>query len=146
METRMVAREIECGVLERSDGSVFVAEPGEIIPTNRHTFYDYDAKYLDENGALLGVPADLAPALAAQVKEQARRVYDLVGCRGMARVDFFLTEENEFVVNEVNTIPGFTHASMFPRVMDASGMMLPSVVEHLIGSAQRGFEDDAELN
>ena len=144
LEARMVAREIECGVLERSDGLVFVAEPGEIVPTNRYAFYNYDAKYLDENGALLRVPADLPPALASRAKEGARRVFDLVGCQGMARVDFFLTEDNELVVNEVNTIPGFTHASMFPRVMEASKLAMPIVVGELIEVARRNFHSGDE--
>ena len=141
-ESRMVGREIECGLLERSDGTVFAAEPGEIIPTNRHAFYDYDAKYLDENGALLRVPAALPPPLTAEIKRQACRVFDLIGCRGMARVDFFLTQDDEIVVNEINTIPGFTHISMFPRVLEASGIGLPTIVDELIASAQRSFTDE----
>ena len=140
-ETRMVGREIECGLLERPDGSILASEAGEIIPTNRHAFYDYDAKYLDENGALLRVPAELPSAVTAEVKRQACQVFELIGCRGMARVDFFLTRDDELVVNEINTIPGFTHISMFPRALEASGIGLPTIVDELIASALRIFGD-----
>lgn len=139
LEARIAGREIECGVLERPDGSLFVAEPGEVIPTNRHAFYNYDAKYLDENGALLRVPAALSPALATELERQARQVFELVGCRGMARVDFFLTPDDEIFVNEINTIPGFTSISMFPRVLKASGIGLPTIIDELIAVARKRF-------
>ena len=142
-ETRMVGREIECGLLEQQDGSVFVSEPGEIIPSNRHAFYDFDAKYLDENGALLRVPAALSPTLTDEIKRQAYHVFKLIGCCGMARVDFFLTQNDEVVVNEINTIPGFTHISMYPRVLKASGIELSTIVDELIASAHRRFADVA---
>src|SRR5205085_1336810 len=100
-------REVECGVLEGEDGALAASVPGEIIPTNRHAFYTYEAKYLDRDGAELKVPADLPRAVAKRVQDMSLQAFRALGCEAMARVDFFLRPDMSLVVNEINTIPGF---------------------------------------
>ncbi len=119
-------RELEVGVLGNDD--LTVTAPGEIRPV--HEFYDFEAKYLDASE--LVIPAELDDPLAARMDELAREAYRAIGCRGMARVDFFLTTEGELVVNEINTIPGFTPNSMFPRLWDAEGLAYPQLVDRLL--------------
>lgn len=126
-------REIEVGVL--GNETLEVTAPGEIRPA--HEFYDFEAKYLDASE--LVIPAELETATARRVEELARQAYRAIGCRGMARVDFFLTDEGELVVNEINTIPGFTPNSMFPRLWDAEGLSYPQLVDRLLELAlERG--------
>jgi len=126
-------RELELGVLER-DGHVEVSCVGEIVPVNR--FYDFDAKYLTPSR--LDVPADVDPATAAALEEVARRAFAAIGGRGMARVDCFLAPDGRLLLNEINTIPGFTEASMFPRVWAASGLAFPDLVDRLLAAARAG--------
>ncbi len=122
-------REVECAVIGNAEPEVSVI--GEIRPT--HEFYDYEAKYLDENGADLIIPADLPASLAEQVQRLARETYLALDCAGMARVDFFVSTEPEQVwLNEINTIPGFTQISMFPRLWEASGLAPGKLVERLV--------------
>lgn len=137
VEAAVVGREIECGVLDRMDGSGPEASVcAEITVRGEHEFYDFAAKYLD-NEAELTVPADLAAPVAAKVQAAACRAYDALGCEDYARVDFFLTDTGSVVVNEVNTIPGFTPISMFPRMWAASGISYPALVERLVQGALR---------
>ncbi|MGA0830675.1 MAG: D-alanine--D-alanine ligase family protein [Nitriliruptoraceae bacterium] len=124
-------RELEVGVLE-DDGRVEVSCVGEIVPA--HEFYDFDAKYLV--ASRLDVPADVDPATAAAIAALARRAFAAVGARGMARVDCFLASDGRLLVNEINTIPGFTDASMFPRVWAASGVPFPELVGRLVAAAR----------
>jgi D-alanine-D-alanine ligase len=122
-------RELEVGVL--GDRDLDVTAPGEIRPS--HEFYDFEAKYLDDSE--LVIPADVTPEVAARIDDLARQAYRAIGCRGMARVDFFLVDEGEgerLVVNEINTIPGFTPNSMFPRLWDAEGLAYPALVDRLL--------------
>jgi D-alanine-D-alanine ligase len=128
-------REIECAVLENEDGSLLVSVPGEIVPTNRHGFYDYEAKYLDADGAEVKVPADLPAPIASEVRELAARVFRTLGCEGLSRVDFFVCEGRGVLLNEVNTLPGFTAISMYPKAMAASGVSYPELVDRLIAHA-----------
>ena len=128
-------REIECGVLEGKDGSLLVSVPGEIVPTNRHLFYSYEAKYLDADGAEIKVPADLPVKVAEEVRAMTARAFQALGCEGMARIDFFLREDGKVLVNEVNTLPGFTKISMYPKVLAASGVGYSELVDRLIGHA-----------
>ncbi len=137
IEEYVSGREIECGILENEDGSILVSVPGEIVPTNRHGFYTYEAKYLDDKGAELKVPADLPPATAAKVRELSLRAFRALGCAGLARVDFFLCPDGRILVNELNTLPGFTSVSMYPRVLAASGVPYPVLAGRLIGHALR---------
>jgi D-alanine-D-alanine ligase len=126
------AREIECAVLGNDEPVASVA--GEIVP-NGHDFYDYDAKYLDEHGAQLLIPADLAPEVLEDVQRLAVAAFRTVRCAGMARVDFFLFGEDELWVNELNTIPGFTSISMYPKLWGASGLPYGELVERLLDLA-----------
>jgi D-alanine-D-alanine ligase len=116
-------REIECAVLGNDDPVASVA--GEIVPTG-HEFYDYEAKYLDDHGAQLLIPADLKPDVMEQVQRMAVTAFRAIECAGMARVDFFLRGDDELWVNEINTIPGFTHISMYPKLWEASGLGYPN--------------------
>jgi D-alanine-D-alanine ligase len=100
-------------------------------------FYDFEAKYLPEEQVDLDVPADVRPELADEVRELAVRTFEAIGCEGLARVDVFVTHDGRVVVNEINTMPGFTQHSMFPRMWAASGVPYPELVERLITLALR---------
>jgi len=128
-------REIECSVLERADGSLTVSLPGEIIPAGKHGFYTYEAKYLDADGALVKVPADVPANVADRAKEMAARAFRALGCEAMARVDFFLRADGSLLVNEVNTLPGFTDISMYAKALAASGIGYSKVMDVLIEHA-----------
>jgi D-alanine-D-alanine ligase len=123
------AREVEVAVLGNDDPVASVA--GEIVPTG-HAFYDYEAKYLDEHGAELLIPAPLDEATHAEVRRLAVRAFEAVDCAGMARVDFFVRPSDEIVLNEINTIPGFTQISMYPKLWEASGVPYPELIDRLI--------------
>jgi D-alanine-D-alanine ligase len=125
-------REIEFSVLEDAKGGLFVSRPGEIIPAESHGFYSYDAKYIDADGAALKVPAELPPELEKEMRDVAAKAFKALGCDGMARVDFFLTADMRFLVNEVNTIPGFTDISMYSKAMAASGISYPEIIDRLV--------------
>jgi D-alanine-D-alanine ligase len=135
VEECMRGREVECGVIEDADGTLMTSLPGEIVPTNRHAFYTYEAKYLDEDGAVLKVPADLPKGVVKRVQDMSVRAFRALGCEAMARVDFFLRPDMSVVVNEVNTIPGFTNISMYPLAFRASGVSYPELVDRLIRHA-----------
>lgn len=139
-ETFVAGREVECSVLEAPDGELFVSRPGEIAPAASHGFYSYDAKYVDADGAVLKVPADLPPDVEAAVRETAAKAFRALGCDAMARVDFFLKPDMSFLVNELNTIPGFTNISMYAKAMAASGVSYSEVIDRLIahGMARAG--------
>jgi D-alanine-D-alanine ligase len=125
-------REIECSVLEDTQGGLLVSRPGEIVPAQSHGFYSYDAKYIDENGAALEVPAQLPEEIEGSIRAMAAKAFRAVGCDGMARVDFFVTPNMRFLVNEVNTIPGFTDISMYSKAMAASGVSYSEVIDRLV--------------
>jgi len=133
IERTIHGRELECAVLGNNDPIVSVV--GEVIP--RHEFYTYKAKYLDEDGAQIVIPAEITPLITQQTQEMALASYKAICCDGMARVDFFLQEDGILMVNELNTIPGFTRISMYPKLWKASGIPYPKLVEHLI---QLGIE------
>ncbi|MDQ3431214.1 MAG: D-alanine--D-alanine ligase [Actinomycetota bacterium] len=134
VEAAIDGREIECGVLEGLEGEPPDASvPAEIRVRGDHEFYDFTAKYLDE-ATDLDVPADLPPAVAAEVRRVAVDAFEALSCEGLARVDFFLTPTG-LVVNEVNTMPGFTPTSMFPLMWRASGLDYPALVERLLRTA-----------
>jgi D-alanine-D-alanine ligase len=126
-------REVECGVLQGfgtnpADTSV-VAEIG-VDPT--HEFYDFAAKYLPEEHTRLDVPADLPAAVSDRVRELSVRAFDVLSCEGLARVDFFVLPDERVVINEINTMPGFTPSSMFPRMWAATGLDYPALVDRLV--------------
>jgi D-alanine-D-alanine ligase len=126
------AREIECAVLGNDEPVASVA--GEIVPDG-HEFYDYEAKYLDEHGAQLLIPADLKQEVLEDVQRLAVAAFRTVRCAGMARVDFFLLGEDELWLNEVNTVPGFTSISMYPKLWEASGLPYGELVQRLLDLA-----------
>lgn len=136
-------REIECAVLEDPQGGLFVSRPGEIAAAESHGFYTYDAKYIDEDGAVLTAPAALPQAIEDKVRAMAADAFRAVGCDGMARVDFFLTPDARILVNELNTIPGFTDISMYSRAMAASGVSYPEVIDRLVAHGMARAERSA---
>jgi D-alanine-D-alanine ligase len=138
-------RELECAVLGNDDPVASVV--GEIVPTG-HEFYDYAAKYLDEHGAELRIPADLDPGSAARVQRLAVAAFRSVDCAGMSRVDFFLErvdgEADALWLNEINTIPGFTSISMYPKLWEASGLPYAELIERLLDLATERHEAERE--
>ena len=125
-------REVECAVLEDDNGVLFVSRTGEIIPAESHGFYTYDAKYIDKDGATLKVPAELPKEIEDEIRAIASRAFRALGCDGMARADFFVTSDLRILVNELNTIPGFTDISMYSKVMEASGVSYPEIIDRLV--------------
>ncbi len=141
VEEYINGREIECCVLGNEEPIASV--PGEILP--QHEFYSYQAKYLDENGAILDVPAKLSEDTVKRLQDCAIKVFKTLCCEGMARVDFFLKENDRIIVSEINTIPGFTQISMYPRLWEASGISYPQLIDRLIRLAIERFERQQEL-
>jgi D-alanine-D-alanine ligase len=131
------AREVECGVLEALDGTPETSLPAEIKIGGEHEFYDFAAKYLPEEHTQLDVPADLPDEVATELREMAVRAFEAIGGEGLARVDFFVMPDQSVVVNEINTMPGFTPTSMYPRMWAATGLDYPALVDRLIQLALR---------
>jgi D-alanine-D-alanine ligase len=129
------ARELECGVLQRSDGGAEASAVAEITGYGSHEFYDFEAKYLGEEGVTLEVPASLRDEVREEVQRISVEAFSALGCEGLARVDFFLQHDGTLLVNEVNTMPGFTPASMFPRMWAESGVDYPELVDRLLSLA-----------
>ncbi|EFQ83544.1 D-ala D-ala ligase N-terminal domain protein [Aeromicrobium marinum DSM 15272] len=125
-------RELECGVLQGPDGRPVASVVGEITVAaeSDHDFYDFEAKYLDGTSVNL-VPADIPVTLSERIRTYAVQAFEAVGCEGLARVDFFLTDDG-LVVNEINTMPGFTPFSMFPLLWEASGVRYEDLVDRLV--------------
>ena len=133
-------REIECAVIEDTEGGLFVSRAGEIVAAESHGFYTYDAKYVDQDGAVLTVPADLPEAVEDTLRALAADAFRALGCDGMARADFFVTPDGRILVNELNTIPGFTDISMYSKVTAASGVSYADIIDRLVahGLARAG--------
>ena len=142
IEENIAGREIECAVLGNDDPMASV--PGEIIP--KHDFYSYDAKYLDENGAELVVPARLSEGIVTAIKELSISAFKVLSCDGMARIDFFLADTGDLFVNEINTIPGFTSISMYPMLWQASGISYSDLIDRLIELAFERFNSEKRLS
>jgi len=143
VEECITGREIECAVLGNEDPQASV--PGEIVTGGGHTWYDYDAKYIDEKGARLLIPAPLDPAVAEAVRATALRAFTTLCCDGMARVDMFVKDRGDVLVNEINTIPGFTRISMYPKLWEASGMSYTELTDRLISLAIQKHAADLAL-
>ena len=141
IEQFIKGREIECSVLgnEKPRASL----PGEVIP--QHNFYSYEAKYLDENGAILKIPADLPKTVIKKIQKSAIETFQVLGCEGFARVDMFLTKTGKIYINEINTIPGFTKISMYPKLWEASGMPYTQLLDKLIELAQDRYNRKKRL-
>ncbi|GIG27611.1 D-alanine--D-alanine ligase family protein [Cellulomonas marina] len=137
VEAAVVGREVECGVLGgRAGAAPRTSLPGEIVVTGGgHAFYDFSAKYLDEGNVRLECPADLPAHVVERVRQVAAEAFEAVGCEGLARVDVFVTPDDDVVVNEINTMPGFTPFSMYPRMWAASGLDYPALVDELLALA-----------
>ena len=135
VEAAIVGREIECGVLEGEAGGSPEASLLAEIHVSGHEFYDFEAKYLDAGS--YDIPADLSPEVTRQVQEYACRTFTALDGAGLARVDFFVTADNDVYLNEINPMPGFTPTSMFPLMWAATGLEYPKVVDRLIRTALR---------
>lgn len=129
-------REIECAVMVDGEGVARASRCAEIIVRSGHEFYDFAAKYL-EDAADLVVPAEIPESVETRMRELAIVAFDALGCEGLARVDFFLLPDGSVIVNEVNTMPGFTPISMFPRMWDVSGIGYEQLVDSLVSDAIR---------
>jgi D-alanine-D-alanine ligase len=135
VESGVSGREIECAVLQgRGLDGPRTSEVGEIRVERSagHQFYDYEAKYLDEQAVELSCPAKVPPDVAAEVRRIAAAAFEALGCEGLARVDCFYTDTGKVLVNEINTMPGFTPHSMYPRMWAASGLDYPALIDELI--------------
>lgn len=141
IEECIVGREIEVSVLGNEEP--IASLPGEILPQT--AFYSYESKYIDEEGAKLAIPADLPDDVVDHVKQTAIDAYVALQCEGLARVDFFLTEDNTLYVNEINTLPGFTKISMYPKLWEVSGIAYTDLITRLIDLACERFEANAAL-
>lgn len=141
VEEYIQGREIECSVL--GNDNPIASVPGEIIP--QHEFYSYEAKYIDEAGAVLEIPAKLDDKTTKKVQDYAIKTFRAICCEGMARIDFFLKDNDEIIVNEINTIPGFTKISMYPKLWAASGISYSELIDRLIQLAIERFKSEQEL-
>lgn len=140
VEACIVGREIECAVL--GNEKPVTSLPGEIIPA--HEFHSYEEKYLN-NGAIFKYPAELKPAEISAIQAMAVKTYQVLCCEGMGRVDMFLKPDGQVVVNEINTIPGFTQTSMYPKMWEASGLGLSDLIDQLIVLAIERFKKEQNL-
>lgn len=141
IEENIIGREIECSVLGNENPIASV--PGEVIV--KHEFYSYEAKYIDENGAALSIPAKLPKKIIERVKKLAVEAFKVLGCEGMGRVDFFVKKNGAVLVNEINTIPGFTSISMYPRLWEASGISYPQLIDRLVTLAMERFKREKRI-
>ncbi|MEV4988610.1 D-alanine--D-alanine ligase family protein [Pseudarthrobacter sp. LMD1-1-1.1] len=134
IEAGIVGREIECAVLEgRGTDAPRTSMPGEIsVAGGTHEFYDFNAKYVEDDAAALSCPADMPADAISRVRELAAAAFDAVGAEGLSRVDFFYTPEGELIINEINTMPGFTPKSMYPQMWAATGLGYADLIDELI--------------
>ena len=141
VEEEIRGREIECAILGNDDPKASAL--GEIIP--QEEFYSYSAKYLNEKGALLEIPAKVSHHVGEKMKRLATEAFRVLECTGMARVDMFLTPDESVYVNEINTIPGFTRISMYPKLWEYSGISYSELIDRLISLAIEDFEQRNQL-
>jgi D-alanine-D-alanine ligase len=139
VEAAVPGREIECGVLEDDAGNPEASVPAEIRLVSGHDWYDFEAKYLDD-ACEFDLPPELPAQVIAEIQDLACRTFVALDCAGLARVDFFVTPAHAVIVNEVNTMPGFTPISMFPRMWQASGVDYPQLIDRLVATALRRAE------
>ena len=133
VEEGISGREIEVAVLE-VDGALVVSHPGEVIIDKKFDFYNFEAKYLD-GATTAAIPADLPSEVIAEIRNEAATAFTSLGCSGLARVDFIYSDEGQIVINEINTMPGFTSTSMYPNLMAASGITYSQVIDELMKCA-----------
>ncbi|GMO23785.1 MAG: D-alanine--D-alanine ligase [Termitinemataceae bacterium] len=142
LEEFIKGREIECAVLGNEDPVASV--PGEV--KSSHEFYSYDAKYLDENGAAIIIPAKIDANTTKQIQDLAVKTFKALYASGLSRVDFFLTDAGKIYVNEINTMPGFTKISMYPKLWEASGISYTKLIDRLIELAFECYKKENSLN
>lgn len=137
VEQGIVGREIECGVLEgRGASHTRASMPGEVaVADSGHTFYDFEAKYVDGTASQLTCPANLTEDATAEIRELAVKAFDALDGEGLSRVDFFYTPDGEWIINEINTMPGFTPSSMYPQMWAKTGIEYSALIDELIGLA-----------
>lgn len=140
LEAEVRGREIECGIVDVK-GELIASELGEVTLLGNHKFYDFRAKYEDQDGARLLVPCGLPEKIRAEIQDISRRAFRCLGLATLARVDFFLDPQGNVILNEVNTLPGFTDVSMYPKMFDCSGYSLIDLMRELLEStiAKGGF-------
>ena len=136
-------REIECAVLGNENPKASVC--GEVITDSKHKFYSYEAKYIDEIGAKLEIPANISKSLQRKIQDLAIKTFKVLELEGMARVDFFIDKKGKIFVNEVNTIPGFTNISMYPALWKASGLSYTKLIDELVDLAIERFNREQKL-
>lgn len=141
VERNIKGREIECAVLGNDKPQASL--PGEVRST--HSFYSYEAKYLDENGAKMDIPAKLPADVIEKIRDTAVKTYKAMYCEGLTRVDFFLTDDQELVINEINTLPGFTNISMYPKLWEVTGLSYTELIDRLIQLAIDRHTRESEL-
>lgn len=141
IEENIDGQEIECSILGNENPIASI--PGEIVPIN--DFYSYKAKYIKKNGADLLIPARLSKNVTKKVQNMAIKVFKILNCEGMGRVDFFVKKDGKVLVNEINTIPGFTAISMYPKLWETSGLPLPKLLDRLIDLAIERFNREKKL-
>lgn len=141
IEAYIMGKEVECAVL--GNDAPIASCLGEVV--SAHDFYSYEAKYIDENGAVLRVPAEVPEALVSTVQSLAVKTFKTLCCEGLGRVDFFVQDDGNIFVNEINTMPGFTSISMYPRLWGASGIGYTELITRLIDLAFERFEKEKKL-
>jgi D-alanine-D-alanine ligase len=142
VESAIVGREIECAVLGNDEPQASLC--GEIVLSD--AFYSYDTKYINEQGAQVIVPAAIEPEVSDKIRDVALKAFRALECFGLARVDVFLTPDNNVVINEINTLPGFTNISMYPKLWAASGVSYSQLITRLIELALERHQQDRALN
>lgn len=142
IEQSVKAKEIECSVLGNSDPSASKAL-GEIAPLQE--FYSFDAKYVSDDGAKLDIPADLEEETVQKIRQAAISAYTILECEGMARIDFFVKPDGSFLINEVNTLPGFTNISMYPKLWESSDLPQSELLDKLITLAIERYQQEKQL-
>ena len=134
IEQAVVGKEIECAVLQ-ADGKITASEVGQISISSKFEFYDFQAKYLDNSMELI-VPADLPVGVQSKIQQAAITAFNAAGCEGLARVDFFYSTQGEIIINEINTMPGFTPTSVYPKLIEKNGINYQELISKLITTAQ----------
>jgi D-alanine-D-alanine ligase len=134
IEQGVAGKEIECAVLQ-ADAKLTVSQVGQIVLSDKFEFYDFQAKYLDDSMQLV-VPADLPAGVEAKIQQAALAAFKAAGCEGLARIDFFYSDQGEIIINEINTMPGFTPTSVYPKLIEKSGVSYQQLITKLIQTAQ----------
>ncbi len=141
IEEFIEGREIECSLLGNEEPVCSL--PGEVVPTDE--FYSYEAKYMDDAGTIFKIPAELTSEEVARIQTDACKTFKALCCEGMARVDLFLKKDGSVVINEINTIPGFTKLSLYPRLWEASGLSFDRLIDRLVALALERFEREKSI-